>query len=447
MSRWWRRRRARAASGGAHGLGLAGTAVARSTGARRSRADDFAAAEAKFREAISARLQAQRRLLATGGDPLRQEEVRAGGRAAAPRARPGRHRRARAARPDALQDVDPAAGRGGAAARGRGRQAARLVRGAAAARAAPASRPSPSAPPRRSRSTSSIVRRRRPSLDPQIHMLLGTALRLRQGLGRGAARVRGAAQDQAQRHDRQADARLGARRQERLQPGHLALRAHPRRGAEAAEHLLQPRHLLPAREARRRRAARGRALHQGQADRTPRATCSCATRSTSRRTSSARSTECQAAERLDQVNGAIKGKIGRIYLGTKNYQSAVTYLEQAVAGAKARARARIPRCWARSPRPTRRCNAPRDKLQLDRRRAGVADARIRRRRRRRGRSTSSPATTSARRRRCNASLALEPNNASARAGLVKVLNRRAGIAVEKDEVGTAYSSCCPRRSS
>ncbi|MCU1281442.1 MAG: domain protein, putative component of TonB system, partial [bacterium] len=45
--------------------------------------------------------------------------------------------------------------------------------------------------------------------------------------------------------------------------------------------------------------------------------------------------ECQQAERQDQVNGAIKGKVGRIYLGMKNYQSAVTYLEQAVAGQKA----------------------------------------------------------------------------------------------------------------
>src|SRR6202012_797808 len=30
--------------------------------------------------------------------------------------------------------------------------------------------------------------------------------------------------------------------------------------------------------------------------------------------------ECQSAERLDQVNGTIKGRIGRIYLATKNYQ-------------------------------------------------------------------------------------------------------------------------------
>ena len=45
--------------------------------------------------------------------------------------------------------------------------------------------------------------------------------------------------------------------------------------------------------------------------------------------------ECQQAERLDQVDGTIKGKVGRIYLGMKNYSSAVTYLEQAVAGQKA----------------------------------------------------------------------------------------------------------------
>src|SRR5262245_5034550 len=52
--------------------------------------------------------------------------------------------------------------------------------------------------------------------------------------------------------------------------------------------------------------------------------------------------ECQAAERLDQVNGSIKGKIGRIHIAMKNYQAGVTYLEQAVAGAKAAGQPRDP---------------------------------------------------------------------------------------------------------
>ena len=105
-------------------------------------------------------------------------------------------------------------------------EAARLVRGAAAARPAP-------------REERAQARGRRPSRSTQVPPAVGGQprsadphgarhrLRLRQGVGRGAEGVRGAAQDQAERHDRQADARLGARRQERLQPGHLALRAHP----------------------------------------------------------------------------------------------------------------------------------------------------------------------------------------------------------------------------
>ncbi|HEX9104545.1 MAG TPA: hypothetical protein VF997_20175, partial [Polyangia bacterium] len=39
----------------------------------------------------------------------------------------------------------------------------------------------------------------------------------------------------------------------------------------------------------------------------------------------------------------------------------------------------------------------------------------------------------------NASLAMEPNNAQARASLVRVLNRRAGVAVEKGDTGNAYA--------
>ena len=218
-------------------------------------------------------------------------------------------------------------------------QAARLVRGAAAARAAPASRASRKKAADGLRGLPEVSAAVGGELDPQIHMLLGTALRLRQGLGRGAARVRGAAQDQAQRHDRQADARRGARRQGRLQPGHLALRAHPRRGAEAAEHLLQPRQLLPAREALRRRAARGRALHQGQADTTPRATCSSCDALYEQKNYPAR------ARRVSDGGAAGSGQ--RRHQGQDRPHlprheelpvGASPYLEQAVAGAKARRR-------------------------------------------------------------------------------------------------------------
>ena len=74
-------------------------------------------------------------------------------------------------------------------------------------------------------------------------------------------------------------------------------------------------------------------------------------------------TECQPAERLDQVNGAIKGKIGRIYLGRRITSRRVTYLEQAVAGQQGGGQRQGSRDRsARSPRPTRRCTRRKDKL-------------------------------------------------------------------------------------
>ena len=110
-------------------------------------------------------------------------------------------------------------------------------------------------------------------------------------------------------------------------------------------------------------------------------------------------TECQQAEREDQVNGTIKGRIGRIYLGMRNFQSAVTYLEQAVAAGRRRpAPARIPRSSARWPTPTRRCTRPRTSSTRSAT-TWPRSAATPRRWRRRGRSTSSPATTSARCRR------------------------------------------------
>ncbi|HEY1584455.1 MAG TPA: tetratricopeptide repeat protein, partial [Polyangia bacterium] len=72
--------------------------------------------------------------------------------------------------------------------------------------------------------------------------------------------------------------------------------------------------------------------------------------------------ECQQAERLDQVNGAIKGKVGRIYLGMKNYQSAVTYLEQAVAGMKAQGTGKDPEMLGALAEAYAAVHAPKDKL-------------------------------------------------------------------------------------
>jgi tetratricopeptide (TPR) repeat protein len=148
-------------------------------------------------------------------------------------------------------------------------------------------------------------------------------------------------------------------------------------------------------------------------------------------------TECQQAERQDQVNGAIKGKVGRIYLGMKNYQSAVTYLEQAVAGQKAAGGGKDPEILGALAEAYSAVHAPKDKLNS----IGDDLASL-------GKDAKAQATAgqvyflAGNDERAiaalNASLAIEPNNTVARAGLVKVLNRRAGVAVEKGEVGNAY---------
>jgi tetratricopeptide (TPR) repeat protein len=147
--------------------------------------------------------------------------------------------------------------------------------------------------------------------------------------------------------------------------------------------------------------------------------------------------ECQAAERLDQVNGSIKGKIGRIYLGTKNYQAAVTYLEQAVAGAKASGAAKDPEMLGALAEAYAAVHAPKDKLNA------IADELASLGRDPRALAAAGQvyflagndekATTS-----LQTALNLEPNNGVARAGLVKVLNRRAGAGIDKGEVGVAY---------
>jgi tetratricopeptide (TPR) repeat protein len=147
--------------------------------------------------------------------------------------------------------------------------------------------------------------------------------------------------------------------------------------------------------------------------------------------------ECQSAERLDQVNGSIKGRIGRIYLGMKNFQAAQTYLEQAVAGAKAAGQGRDPEILGALAEAYAAVKAPKDKLNsiadelaaLSKDPKALAAA---------GQvyflAGNDERATSA----LNAALALDSSNLGARAGLVRVLNRRAGVAVEKGEAGTAY---------
>lgn len=147
--------------------------------------------------------------------------------------------------------------------------------------------------------------------------------------------------------------------------------------------------------------------------------------------------ECQAAERLDQVNGTIRGKIGRIYLGMRNYQAAVTYLEQAVAAAKAAGQGRDPEILGALAEAYSAMHAPKDKLNA------IADELASLRQDPKALATAGQvyflagnderAATA-----LNAALALEPSNGVARTGLVKVLNRRAGVAVEHGEVGNAY---------
>lgn len=147
--------------------------------------------------------------------------------------------------------------------------------------------------------------------------------------------------------------------------------------------------------------------------------------------------ECQQAERQDQVNGTIKGKVGRIYLGMRNYQSAVTYLEQAVAGQKATG-TKDPETLGALAEAYAAVHAPKDKLNsigddlasLARDPKALATA---------GQVYFLAGNDERAMTALNASLAIDPNDAGARASLVKVINRRAGIAVDKGEIGAAYN--------
>ncbi|HWE30003.1 MAG TPA: tetratricopeptide repeat protein, partial [Polyangia bacterium] len=148
-------------------------------------------------------------------------------------------------------------------------------------------------------------------------------------------------------------------------------------------------------------------------------------------------TECQAAERLEPINSTVKGKIGRIYLATKYYQAAITYLEQASMGAKAAGQPRDPEILGALAEAYAAIHAPRDKLMA------MADELSSLTRDPKALATAGQvyflagnderATTA-----LQAALNLDPNSGVARSGLVKVLNRRAGVAVEKNETGLAY---------
>ena len=149
-------------------------------------------------------------------------------------------------------------------------------------------------------------------------------------------------------------------------------------------------------------------------------------------------TECQQAERQDQVNGTIKGKIGRIYLGMKNYQSARD-LPRAGGGRRRRRRgSKDPEMLGALAEAYAAVRAPKDKLNsigdelasLNKDPRALATA---------GQVYFLAGNDERAMSALDASLAIEPNNAGARAGLVKVLNRRAGVAIEKNETGNAYS--------
>ncbi len=105
------------------------------------------------------------------------------------------------------------------------------------------------------------------SLDPQIHMVLGTAYVYARDWDAAQKEFEGLLRTKP--NDMTAKLMLGS---VLVGKGSCsqAISLYERilsRGAAAAEHVLQPRHLLSAREARGRRLARGRAVQPRQADR------------------------------------------------------------------------------------------------------------------------------------------------------------------------------------
>jgi tetratricopeptide (TPR) repeat protein len=142
-------------------------------------------------------------------------------------------------------------------------------------------------------------------------------------------------------------------------------------------------------------------------------------------------TSYEAAARLDATSGPVKTKIGKTYLALKNYNAAQTVLEQAAAaqpndlevqGGLAEVFVATNAPWTRlGPVAEKLAAAQKDvKAQIA---AGVAFFA----------SAHEDRAALAYR---NA-LALEPTNAGAKTGLVKVLNRIAGAALQKNELAHA----------
>jgi cellulose synthase operon protein C len=141
----------------------------------------------------------------------------------------------------------------------------------------------------------------------------------------------------------------------------------------------------------------------------------------------------QAAERLDQVSGPIKTRIGKTYLAQKNYAAARTVLEQAAAaqpndlevvGGLVEVNLAVQAPWARiSAQVAKLAAATKDAhAQMT---AGLAFFTA-------GQDEQAEDAYK------NA-LADEPNNSGARQQLVKVYNRRAGQALEKGDNAKAES--------
>ena len=277
------------------------------------------------------------------------------------------------------------------------------------------------------------------NLDPQIHNVLGTAYLLAKDYDAAQKEFEGLLKTKP--NDMTAKLMLGAVLvgKRRVQPGHLALRAHPRRGVEAAVHLLQPRHLLPAREARRRCGARGRAVHQGQA--------ADAKGHVLLVRRALRAEELPARAQPSASGGAAgpgqrhhQGQ-DRPHLPRHEELPGGRDLPRAGGGrAEGVGADKDPEMLGALAEAYAAVHAPKDKLNsigdelasLNKDPRALATA---------GQVYFLAGNDERAMRRSSASLALEPNNAGARAGLVKVLNRRAGVAVEKNEIGRTRTAC------
>ncbi len=141
----------------------------------------------------------------------------------------------------------------------------------------------------------------------------------------------------------------------------------------------------------------------------------------------------QAAERLDQLSGPIKTRIGRVYLAQKNYAAARTVLEQAAA-----AQPNDLEVVGGLVEVNLAVNAPWERIaaQVDKLAAATKDSKAQ--------MTAGLAFfTSGKDEKAEDAyknaIAVEPSNSGARLQLAKVLNRRAGQALEKGEQPRAES--------